>query len=327
MGDDDWRCMFVVPTRRKDLSSGTLACRPVLPAGPSTRPPRPPAASPGSNWALPPATRSTAGHTLPSAHSIADVASRIRQTPLHTGCTYRAPSRVPQAWHGQRPCLPETHRYAALKGASMAAFTKMEGTTVNIRTKPPARHAAGTVQASMGDGQQRQQPGLQHQRGQSSSRSAAACCSHPCWARRFRRWRHQQQVGARRPAPLPVKTWPWPTPLGNTANPEESRNPTNEVLRSAANSVHWRDSGQRHQLRVGLTTWTQTAPAAWLIPALAGAEATGLSVVDDINGWTYITSNFQHPGDWGSIHSKASRWTGWCAELRDRFGACVGKQF
>ena len=30
----------------------------------------------------------------------------------------------------------------------------------------------------------------------------------------------------------------------------------------------------------------------------AGAEATGLHIVDDMNGWTYIMSNFQHAGDW-----------------------------
>jgi uncharacterized protein len=29
----------------------------------------------------------------------------------------------------------------------------------------------------------------------------------------------------------------------------------------------------------------------------AGAESTGLHAVDEINGWTYIMSNFQHAGD------------------------------
>ena len=32
----------------------------------------------------------------------------------------------------------------------------------------------------------------------------------------------------------------------------------------------------------------------------AGAESTGLQAVDEINGWTYVMSNFQHPGDWES---------------------------
>ena len=35
----------------------------------------------------------------------------------------------------------------------------------------------------------------------------------------------------------------------------------------------------------------------------AGGEATGLQVVDNLNGFSYIMGNFQHPGDWGSIHS------------------------
>ena len=30
----------------------------------------------------------------------------------------------------------------------------------------------------------------------------------------------------------------------------------------------------------------------------AGAESTGLHAVDEVNGWTYLMSNFQHPGDW-----------------------------
>ena len=35
----------------------------------------------------------------------------------------------------------------------------------------------------------------------------------------------------------------------------------------------------------------------------SGGESTGLHAVDEINGWTYIMSNFQHAGDWGAIHS------------------------
>ena len=59
----------------------------------------------------------------------------------------------------------------------------------------------------------------------------------------------------------------------------------------------------------------------------AGAEATGLGVVDDLNGWTYITSNFQHPGDWGTpLHNvvKATLDPLVRANYKDRFGAQVG---
>ncbi len=37
----------------------------------------------------------------------------------------------------------------------------------------------------------------------------------------------------------------------------------------------------------------------------SGAEATGLGIIDDLNGWMYITANLQHPGDWlGKLHEK-----------------------
>jgi hypothetical protein len=59
----------------------------------------------------------------------------------------------------------------------------------------------------------------------------------------------------------------------------------------------------------------------------AGAESTGLHAVDQINGWTYIASNAQHPGDWvRGLHDKVRdaleplvR-----ARYRDRFGGAVG---
>ena len=47
-----------------------------------------------------------------------------------------------------------------------------------------------------------------------------------------------------------------------------------------------------------------TKEYARLATVPSGAEATGLSVEDNINGFSYITASFQHPGEWGSIHSK-----------------------
>ena len=55
-------------------------------------------------------------------------------------------------------------------------------------------------------------------------------------------------------------------------------------------------------------------------------RSTGLHAVDEINGWTYIMSNFQHPGDWGSIHAKVQATLDPYvrANYKDRFGASVG---
>jgi hypothetical protein len=59
----------------------------------------------------------------------------------------------------------------------------------------------------------------------------------------------------------------------------------------------------------------------------AGAESTGLHAVDEINGWTYVMSNFQHVGDWESpLHDqvKAQLDPLVRASYKDRFGAAVG---
>ena len=59
----------------------------------------------------------------------------------------------------------------------------------------------------------------------------------------------------------------------------------------------------------------------------AGGESTGLHAVDEINGWTYIMSNFQHAGDWSAtLHAKVQATLDPLikANYKDRFGASVG---
>ncbi len=48
-----------------------------------------------------------------------------------------------------------------------------------------------------------------------------------------------------------------------------------------------------------------TGTLARVLSCPAGAESTGLQAVDDINGFAYVMSNFQHPGDWEKgLHDK-----------------------
>ena len=59
----------------------------------------------------------------------------------------------------------------------------------------------------------------------------------------------------------------------------------------------------------------------------SGAEATGLGVVDDLNGFMYITSNFQHAGDWvAKLHDKVKETLDPLVRqnYKDRFGSAVG---
>jgi len=76
-------------------------------------------------------------------------------------------------------------------------------------------------------------------------------------------------------------------------------------------------------------TWDarDTKTLARVLSCPAGAESTGLHAVDEINGWTYVMSNFQHAGDWETpLHDKIKPTVEPLlrANYKDRFGASVG---
>ena len=91
--------------------------------------------------------------------------------------------------------------------------------------------------------------------------------------------------------------------LGNTANPNNIANPDNLKFSEKMRTLFiGEDSGQH----VNNFLWAyhiDTKQLSRIMSIPAGGEATGLHAVDEINGWTYIMSNFQHAGDWGGIHN------------------------
>ena len=114
--------------------------------------------------------------------------------------------------------------------------------------------------------------------------------------------------------------------LGNTANPEKIANPDNLKFSEAMRTLFiGEDSGQH----VNNFLWAyniDTKLLSRIMSMPSGGEATGLHVADELNGWTYILSNFQHPGDWGGIHSgvKTTLDPLLKANYKDKFGAAVG---
>ena len=141
----------------------------------------------------------------------------------------------------------ETHRYAALVGASMG-FTKMEGTTVNAADKR-AYSAMSYIYKSMTDGTtdikvQGPVAGAVYEHVLKAARSTATAsastangCRRTC--RRRRVW-SAKTCGA--------------DALGNTANPDKIANPDNlKYSRGDAHAVHRRGQRQpREQLPVGV---------------------------------------------------------------------------
>ncbi|HJV53402.1 MAG TPA: alkaline phosphatase PhoX [Noviherbaspirillum sp.] len=215
----------------------------------------------------------------------------------------------------------ETHRYAALKGGSMG-FTKMEGTTLNAKDKI-AYSAMSYVYKSMlnnSGGIQVQGPkagavyALNLKGGQSDSASGAINSE---WV----------PVDMAPPAALIGEDLPAADALGNLANADKIANPDNIKFSEKLRTLF---IGEDSGMHVNNFLWAynvDTKKLSRILSCPAGAESTGLHAVDAVNGFTYIMSNFQHPGDWESpLHDKVKDTLDPLvkANYNDRFGAAVG---
>ncbi len=218
----------------------------------------------------------------------------------------------------------ETHRYASLVGAS-TAFTKMEGTTVNIKDKI-AYSALQNCQSAMVAGNALNDPAK-------GVALAKAVNAGAVMALKLQGGVKDTAGAAIASEWMPVDTKALlvgeditADAIGNTANPAKIGNPDNLKFSEKMRTLFIGEDSSQH---VNNFLWaynidTKTLSRLMSIPA--GGESTGLHAVDELNGWTYIMSNFQHAGDWGSIHNnvKATLEPLISANYKGKFGAAVG---
>ncbi|WP_305824339.1 PhoX family protein [Massilia brevitalea] len=218
----------------------------------------------------------------------------------------------------------ETHRYASFVGASMG-FTKMEGTTVNAANKV-AYSALQNCQTSMVAGNRLNVPG-------NGVSIPAALNAGAVMALNLAGGQKDLGGAAIASEWMPVDIKALLTgediaadALGNTGNPNRIANPDNLKFSEKMRTLFiGEDSGQH----VNNFLWAYNVDSRQLTRIMsipAGGESTGLHAVDDINGWTYIMSNFQHAGDWGGIHNvvKTTLDPLLRANYKDKFGSAVG---
>ncbi|MEO7159296.1 MAG: alkaline phosphatase PhoX [Polaromonas sp.] len=218
----------------------------------------------------------------------------------------------------------ETHRYAAYVGASLG-FTKMEGTTVNIKDKV-AYSALQNIQASMVAGNAANVPG----NGVSVAKALGAGA---VMALNLKGGQKDDKGAAINSEWMPVDTKALlagediaADALGNTANPDKIANPDNLKFSEKMRTLFIGEDSSQHVNNFLWAYHVDTKTLSRIMSIPAGGESTGLHAVDELNGWTYIMSNFQHAGDWGSIHSvvKATLDPLIKANYKDKFGAAVG---
>lgn len=218
----------------------------------------------------------------------------------------------------------ETHRYASLLGASMG-FSKMEGTTVNIKDKV-AYSALQNCVTSMVSGNALNTAG--NGVAISSALNAGAVMA------------LNLKGGISDTAGTAINSEWMPTDikalitgkdiaadtLGNTADPEKIANPDNLKFSEKMRTLFIGEDSSQHVNNFLWAYNVDTKSLSRIMSIPSGGESTGLHAVDELNGWTYIMSNFQHAGDWGSIHNtvKATLDPLIKANYKNKFAAAVG---
>jgi len=186
----------------------------------------------------------------------------------------------------------ETHRYAAVKGGSMG-FTKMEGTTVNAKDKV-AYSVISYVKKEMKNGS----GGISVE-----GPNAGAIYAHTLKGGQTddtgapidSEWVPVHMAAIRE---LVGEDLDAPDALGNLANPDKLGNPDNIKFSEKLRTLFIGEDSGTHVNNFLWAFNVDTRQLSRLLSTPSGAESTGLHAVDDVNGFTYVMSNFQHAGDW-----------------------------
>ena len=193
----------------------------------------------------------------------------------------------------------ETHRWAPTVGGTLA-FSKMEGVTVDAKGKV-AYLAMSYIYKSMSDGASgiKVDPieagavyQLPLEAGQTDSAGAAIDSA---WV----------PVRMSTVAGLVGKDLATRDAVGNKADVDRVANPDNLKFSERLRTLFIGEDSGNHVNNYLWAYNVDTGRLARILSCPVGAESTGLQCVDDLNGFAYVMSNFQHPGDWEKgLHDK-----------------------
>ncbi|MGC9456335.1 MAG: PhoX family protein [Halothiobacillaceae bacterium] len=86
--------------------------------------------------------------------------------------------------------------------------------------------------------------------------------------------------------------------LGNTANPDRIANTDNVFFSEKMRTLFIGEDSGTHVNNFVWAYNVDTEELSRILVTASGAEATGLQVLDNLNGHAYVMSNAQHQGDW-----------------------------
>ena len=195
----------------------------------------------------------------------------------------------------------ETHRYAAIAGVTME-LTKLEGVSVNAKDKV-AYFAVSRIETTMLAGPE--QPATT--RPDVDDIQLAALRPGAVYAAQLSAGQTDSTGAAIASAWVPTDFYV-PKGLlgeniatdadGNNANILKISQPDNVKFSETMRTLFVGEDGSGHLNNYVWAYNVDTQQLTKLLSTPAGAECTGLQAVDNLNGFAYVMSAFQHAGDW-----------------------------
>ncbi|MGE6555258.1 PhoX family protein [Exiguobacterium artemiae] len=181
----------------------------------------------------------------------------------------------------------ESRRYGALLGAT-SEFNKMEGITVNTEDKK------AYIALSYVSGSTEKQDGAVQDDIQLEKRESGATFEIDLGRAKGIDSRY---VPTNMQALVIGEDLAKPDAYGNTANPNLVSNPDNLAYSATSNTLF---IGEDSSLHTNNFVWAynlKTKKLSRILSVPVGAEATGLRSLDRVGGYSYLLSNYQHPGE------------------------------
>ena len=181
----------------------------------------------------------------------------------------------------------ESRRYGAMLGAT-SEFNKMEGITVNEEDKK------AYIALSYVSGSTEKQEGAVQDDIQLEKRESGATFEIDLGRAKGIDSRY---VPTNMQALVIGEDLAKPDAYGNTANPNLVANPDNLAYSAASKTLF---IGEDSSLHTNNFVWAynlKTKKLSRILSVPVGAEATGLRSLDHVGGYSYLLSNYQHPGE------------------------------
>lgn len=295
MGDDgtDTGLFMFIADKEKDLSSGSLYVAKWTQT----------AATPGGaatlSWIKLGSSSSDYVKALADTLKANDIVTVLKADPLdasYTKIAYNGTTEWVKFTAGKEiaAAFLETHRYAAVMGGTLE-FSKMEGVALNRKDKV-AYVAMSRIEKEMAD-----------MLGDIKLGKISAGATYEL----------KLSVGQKDTAGTAIGSDWVPTVMtaipalvgedlktldafGNSANVDKIANPDNLKFSEKMRTLF---IGEDSGMHVNNFLWAynvDTKKLSRILSIPAGGEATGLQAVDNLNGFSYLMSNFQHAGDWAS---------------------------